>query len=159
MQNRTYLAAKTITVSIAILAVIISYTHIVHAFNLLGLTDWQAYAAPLFIDGFALLGLLAQGRSFAPDTRKLGRWFQVVATIVSLAANIGAGHSIGGRIFGGMVVAGYLAAEMLANRMRPVEAAKAEDAKAKRSAAAKKAAATRKVNSQKASSRKLTAVA
>lgn len=158
MQNRTYAAAKTITISIALLAVIISYTHIVHAFNLLGLTGWQAYAAPIFIDGFAILGLLAQGASFAPETRTLGRWFQVVATALSLAANVGAGDTLGARIFGGMVVAGYLAAEFLASRMRPIEAAKADDAKAKRSAAARKAAATRKANAAKAPARKAKAL-
>jgi len=141
--NRTYLAAKTITIAVALLAVVISYTHIVHAFNLLGLTGWQAYAAPIFIDGFGALGLLARNASFAPDTRKLGLKFQVAATTVSLIANIAAGGSLGGQIFGGMVVAGYIAAELLADKMRSVEAAQADDAKARRSAAAKKAAATR----------------
>lgn len=162
MQNRTYAAAKTITVAIALLAMLISYTHIVHLFNLLGLHGWQAFAAPVFIDGFALLGILARGKAFAPETRKLGLRFQVAATLVSLAANVGAGESWGGRIFGAMVVGGYIAAEVLADRMRPVEAAQADDAKAKRVAAARKGAATRKANAAKAPTRArkpLTAVA
>jgi hypothetical protein len=146
MQNRTYVAAKALTIAIALLAVVISYTHIVHAAHLLGLHGWQAYAAPIFIDGFGLLGLLARSKSFAPETRTLGRRFQVVATLISLAANVGAGDSVGAMVFGGMVVAGYLAAEQLAERMRSVEVAQADDAKAKRSASAKQGAATRKAN-------------
>lgn len=149
MQNRTYLTAKTITRLIAVLAVAMSFTHIVHLFNSLGLTGWQAYAMPIFIDGFAFLGILARSSQFAPETRKLGMRFQIAATLVSLAANIGAGQTCGGRVAGALVVIGYVAAEILAERMRPIEAAKANDAKAKRSAAAKKAAATRKANAAK----------
>lgn len=148
-RNWTYLTAKTITRGIAILAVTISYTHIVHLFNLLGLTGWQAYAAPIFIDGFAMLGLLARSESFAPQTRRMGLRFQIAATVVSLAANIGAGNSAGARIFGAMVVAGYVAAEMLAEKMNPA-ATKAEAVKATRSQAATKAAATRAANKAEA---------
>lgn len=144
-----FLAAKTLTIAIAILAAVISYTHIVHGFQLLGLTGWEAYAAPVFIDGFAVLGLLARQPQFAPETRKLGERFQIAATVVSLVANIGAGESAGGMIFGAMVVLGYLAAEYLAERMRPVAAHQADQAKARRSAAAAKAAATRKANATK----------
>jgi signal transduction histidine kinase len=152
-RNWTYLTAKTITRGIAILAVTISYTHIVHLFNLLGLTGWQAYAAPIFIDGFAMLGLLARSESFAPQTRRMGLRFQIAATLVSLAANIGAGNSAGARIFGAMVVAGYVAAEMLAEKMNPA-ATKAEAVKATRSQAATKAAANKAEADRKAAERK-----
>jgi hypothetical protein len=147
--NRTHTAAKTITVAIALLAVVISYTHIVHLFNMLGLHGWQAYVAPIFIDGFGLLGLLASGQSFAPETRALGKRFRIAATLVSLLANVAAGDSAGAMIFGGMVVFGYLAAEYLAERMTSVEAHTAAAASAKRSASAKQAAATRKANAAK----------
>lgn len=149
-KNLPYLAAKTITVGIALLAMVISYTHIVDLFQGLGLAGWQAYAAPIFIDGFGLLGLLARGQSFAAETRKLGKTFQVTATLVSLVANVMAGHTVGGQVFGAMVVLGYIAAETLAERMVSVEAAQATTAKATRSAAATKAAATRKANAAKA---------
>jgi hypothetical protein len=150
MTNRTHTAARVITIAIALLAVVISYTHIVHFFQGLGLDGWQAYAAPVFIDGFAGLGLLARSASFAPETRKLGAWFQTVATVVSLGANVAAGETLGDQVFGAMVVLGYLAAEFLAERMRPIEAHTAAAATAKRSASAQKAAATRKANAAKA---------
>ena len=144
--NRTATAARAITYGIALLAVVISYTHIVHFFQGLGMTGWQPYAAPVFIDGFAGLGLLARSASFAPETRKLGAWFQAVATLISLAANVAAGETLGDQVFGAMVVLGYLAAEFLAERMRPIEAHTAAAAVAKRKAAGQKAAATRKAN-------------
>lgn len=148
-----YRTAKSITLGIAGLAVVISFMHIVHLFNTLGLHGWQAYAAPVFVDGFGLLGLLAQGEAFAPETRALGKRFRIAATVVSLVANIGSGyvdHNVGAMIFGGMVVFGYLAAEYLAERMTSIETATAAAATAKRSASAKQAAVTRKANAAKA---------
>lgn len=162
MKNRTYIAAKTIVWAFVIGALVVSYTHIVHLFGMLGLHGWQAWAAPAFVDGFAMLGLLGRSHSFAPETRKIGLRIQVAATLISLVANITAGESCGARIFGAMVVAGYVVAEWYADKLRPIEAAHADDAKAKRSAAAKKAAATRKANATKPATRgrkPLTAVA
>lgn len=148
-RNYTYLAAKTIVRGIAGLAVTMSFMHIVHLFEMLGLHGWQAFAMPAFIDGFAILGLIARGRQFTPETRKLGLRFQIAATLVSLSANIGAGQSAGGRIGGALVVVGYVAAEILSDKMSPVATA-AQTAQVTRSAAAVKAAVTRAANKAKA---------
>jgi hypothetical protein len=156
MKNPTYLAAKTIVWAFVAGSLIVSFTHIVTLFGMLGLHGWQAAAAPLYIDGFAMLGLLGRGRRFAAATRKAGLRMQIAATLVSLAANVVAGTSPGGRIFGAMVVIGYVLAERFADQLAPAEADaaaaeadQAADEAAKRSAAAKKGAATRKANAAK----------
>lgn len=147
-RNWTYLTARGIVWMFTIGALAASYTHIVHLFGMLGLHGWQAWTAPAFVDGFALLGRLARSRQFATETRRTGLRVQIIATSVSFIANVIAGDSIGARIFGAMVVIGYVVAELLAERMHPVTT-KAEADKAKRSAAATKAAATRAANKAK----------
>lgn len=144
-RNFTYLTARSIVWMFTLGALAASYTHIVHLFGMLGLHGWQAWTAPAFVDGFALLGRLARSRQFAAETRRTGLRVQIIATSVSFIANVVAGDSIGARIFGAMVVIGYVVAELLAERMHPATT-KAEAEKAKRSAAGQKAAATRAAN-------------
>jgi hypothetical protein len=144
-RNTRYVIAKVIVTLFVIGAMVISYTHIVHLFNMLGLTGWQAWVAPAFVDGFALLGLLGRSEQFDATTRRTGLRLQIAATLVSLVANVAAGGSLGGRIFGALVVVGYVVAEWYSDQLKPA-ATKAETAAATRSAAAQKAAATRKAN-------------
>lgn len=144
-RNWTYLAGRTIAAAFLIGALAASYTHIVHLFNMLGLHGWQAWTAPAFVDGFAMLGRLARSPQFASETRRTGLRVQIIATAVSFIANVIAGDTWGARIFGAMVVVGYVVAELLSERMRPV-ATKTEQVKATRSDAARKAAATRAAN-------------
>lgn len=149
-RNFRYLTAKTIVTGFVLGAMVISYTHIVHLFAMLGLHGWQGNAAPAFIDGFVLLGILGRGEQFASRTRRTGLMLQIAATLVSLAANIAAGDSLGARIFGALVVVGYVVAEWYSDQLKPATAEKAETVKATRSAAAQKAAATRKANADAA---------
>lgn len=144
-RNWTYLSGKAIGWMFLIGALAASYTHIVHLFEMLGLHGWQAFTAPAFVDGFAMLGRLARSRQFDGKTRIMGLRVQVTATAVSFIANVIAGDSIGARIFGALVVIGYVVAELLTERMSPA-ATQAEQTKATRSAAATKAAATRAAN-------------
>lgn len=148
-RNWTYLAGRTIASGFLVGALAASYTHIVHLSNMGHLYGWQAWTAPAFVDGFAMLGRLARSKSFAESTRRTGLRVQIAATLVSFIANVVAGDTIGARIFGAMVVIGYVVAELLAERMHPA-ATKAEQANATRSAAAAKAAATRAANKAKA---------
>lgn len=146
--NYRYLTAKTITYGLALGAMVISYTHIVHLFNMLGLAGWQSYVAPAFIDGFVLLGILGRGEQFAESTRRTGLRLQIGGTLVSLAANVGAGDSRGAQIFGVLIVLGYLIAEWYADQLKPA-ATTAETTAAKRSAASRKAAETRRANADR----------
>lgn len=147
-ENHNYpqIAGTVIGYAFLVGALVVSYTHIVHLFNMLGLHGWQAYVAPAFVDGFAMLGKLGRSRQFASDTRRTGLWIQSVATVVSLAANIAAGGSLGGSLFGVLAVAGYVVAEIFVDHLRPVQAEKTEKTKSARSQAAQKAAATRAAN-------------
>jgi hypothetical protein len=149
-RNYTHLAGKAIGYGFLAGALAVSYTHIVHLFNDYGLHGWQAYAAPLFVDGFAMLGKLGRSDQFAADTRRKALWIQSVATAVSLIANVLAGGSIGGSVFGVLAVAGYVVAEIFVDSLRPVQAETRQQVKATRSAAAQKAAATRAANKAKA---------
>ena len=135
-------AAKLIARLFMIGALAASYSHIVALFNDWGLHGWEAYAAPLFVDGFAVLGLIGRGAQFSEATRRTGFRLQVAATLISLIANILAGTSFGGQVFGALVVIGYVVAEWYCDQLRPT----ADDAAAKRSASAKQAAVTRAAN-------------
>lgn len=148
-RNWTFLTGKAIGTMFLLGALAASYTHIVHLFEMLGLHGWQAFTAPAFVDGFAMLGRLARSRQFDDKTRVLGLRVQIIATAVSFIANVIAGDSLGARIFGALVVAGYVVAELLTERMSPA-ATKTEALKVTRSAAATKAAATRAANKAKA---------
>lgn len=148
-RNYTYLAGRTIASGFLVGALAASYTHIVHLSNMGHLYGWQAFAAPVFVDGFAMLGRLARSKSFADSTRRTGLRVQIAATSVSFIANVVAGDSIGARIFGALVVLGYVVAELLAESMHPATT-KAEAVKATRSQAAIKAAATRATNKAEA---------
>lgn len=148
-RNWNYIAVRTIIWFLMLTAIGASYTHIVHLFNIWGLFGWQAWIAPAFIDGFALLGLIGRGRSFAPETQRVGLKIQISATGVSVIANVWAGETTGARVFGVLVVAGYVLAEIYGGHMRPA-ATKAELAKAAKSESAKQAAITRAANKAEA---------
>jgi len=151
--NTKYRVTKVITRAYMVGAVAVSFTHIVHAFGMLGLHGWQAWTTPAFIDGLAVLGVLGRGEEFAPSTRRIGLRFQMGAGLVSLAANVYAGESVGARVLGVIAVVGFIAAEAYADRMRPAPApveVAIESTHTRRSEAAKrgavKAKATRAAN-------------
>lgn len=148
-RNWTHIAVRTIIWFLMLVAIGASYTHIVHLFNMWHLFGWQAWIAPAFIDGFALLGLIGRGKAFAPETQRLGLRIQISATAVSVIANVWAGETTGARVFGVLVVAGYVLAEIYGGHMRPA-ATKAEIEQARKSAAAKQAAITRAANKAEA---------
>lgn len=152
-RNWTYLIAITIVRAFMAGAAAISFSHIITTANMLGLHGWQAWTTPFAIDGFAALGMLGRSRRFAEQTRRVGLRFAIAAGLISLAANIYAGHTVGERIYGVIVVLAFVSAEQYADRMAPapaapvvVEPSAEELATAKRSEAAKKAAATRAAN-------------
>jgi hypothetical protein len=108
----------------------VSAMHIISAFEKLGLNDGEQYGTPLAVDGIAVLGLVMRSDRWSTDTRKIGLRVQIGAGSLSLAANVFAGSSLGGRILGVMVVGLFLLAEWLGDRMvtREEEQAKAQAA-------------------------------
>lgn len=127
-------------------ALAISFNHIVGAGHMFGLTGWQAWTTPFFLDGFALIGMVMRSRVFAGDVRRFGLQLQAGAGAASLAANVLAGHTIGERVYGALVVAGLVVAELAGERLHAGRAAGRKHGAVDRSAAAKKAAATRAAN-------------
>lgn len=131
-RNYRYIATLTIVRGYLLGSLVISYNHIADLFGTLGLTGWQQDVSPLAIDGFAVLGMIARSHTFAAGTRRIGMWTQIVAGMLSLAANIAAGHNAGERIFGALVVGAYVFSEWFGDRMRPAT----DDSKAAELAAA-----------------------
>jgi hypothetical protein len=115
----TFITARTIVNLFALGAVTLSFTHIVALCSSIHM-GWQSWLAPAFIDGLALLGRLGQSKRFAAKTRRAGHRLMLSAGLLSLAANIGAGHNLGERIFGAMVVVGFVVAEWYAAQLAPV---------------------------------------
>jgi hypothetical protein len=131
-------------------ALAISFDHIVTAGHMFGLTGWQAYTTPAFLDGFALIGMIMRSRVFAGDVRRFGLQLQLGAGVGSLAANVLAGHTVGERVYGALVVAGLVVAELAGERLHSSRSvAKPGRAAVDRAAAARKAAATRAANKAK----------
>src|SRR5258705_5937158 len=87
-----------------------SFIHIVHTSQMLGLT-WEAWSVPFLIDGLAVLGMLGRSHRFAAETRRAGLKLMIGAGLVSLAANIAAGHKTGQRAFGLLAVVGFVVSE------------------------------------------------
>lgn len=137
---------------------VISSTHIVDSGLRLGL-GWESWTLPMFIDGIALVGKLSMLPRFSPAFRKSGFRLLMVGGVLSLAANIYAGHNLGQRVFGVIVVVGFMLLESHAAKADRTAIAEApaptvDDAlAAKRSAAARKGAATRAANKAKAARR------
>lgn len=98
-------------------AAIVSFTHIVHTANTLGLGDWQHWITPFFIDGFALLGKVGRIRRFKRNTRIAGLVILALAGTLSLACNVYAGDNLGEQLFGVLTVACFIGAEWYATRL------------------------------------------
>jgi len=142
--NWTYRTTVAVVWMFMIGAAAVSFWHIVETSQRLGL-DWEAFTCPFLIDGLAVLGLIGRSSKFAESTRRAGLRLTLAAGVLSLAANVYAGHNLGQRLYGVLVVAGFIATECYAQRLRPAPAApKVKDPK--RVAAAKRAARTRARN-------------
>lgn len=156
-RNWTHITATAIVTLFAAGALAISFAHVIELATRYGVTGWQAWCAPAFVDGFMLLGRLGMSRRFDEATRRIGRRFMLAGAALSFAANIAVGETIGQRVFGALVVAGFIASEWYAGKLAPApvvevesdEEKAARELAEKRSAAAKQAAVTRAANRAK----------
>jgi hypothetical protein len=150
-RTATYWIVRTVICVFIVATAGFSFLHIVQTSQMLGLT-WEAWSVPFLIDGLAILGMLGRSARFAEETRRAGLKLMTGAGLVSLAANIAAGHNAGQRAFGVLIVVGFVISEWYGSKLTPAPAtattapAVDDEAKAKRSARAVKAAATRKAN-------------
>lgn len=135
-------------------AALISFSHIVHVSQMLGL-GWESWTVPAFVDGIAIVGKVSMLPRFSAAFRRSGFKLLMFGGVLSLAANVAAGSNWGERAFGVLVVAGFMILESHATKAdRTAVAAPAEPvdpaAVERRRAAAAKAAQTRKANAAKA---------
>lgn len=155
-----FTVTRVVVAAFMVGALALSYVHIVHLFMSWG-SGWQAWIAPAFIDGFAILGIVGRGKAFAAATRKRSMWIQIVAMVISFGANVTSGGTGGDRAIGAMVVLGYVVSEMFAHTMRPASddmaAAKAEMNAQRAAKAAVTRAATKRTAALKAANRAETA--
>lgn len=147
--------AKYISRGYFILALVVSFLHLVHAGVKGGLT-WESYLIPFMVDGIAVMGVMLRGEEFAKRTRKIGFRTQVGAGLLSLAGNLYAAHNAGGMVLGAAVVVLFVFAEWLTDQIESAEAEAAREAEiaaqAAKAAAIAKGKATRAANARKAAS-------
>lgn len=127
-------------------ALIASATHIIGSAGKLGLHGVEAWTTPALIDGIAIIGLVMRSEQFSARTRKIGFRVQMIAGLLSLAANIYAGDTLGERIYGVMIVALFIFSEWLSDQIESAEIDRAREAAAKKATAQAKAKATREAN-------------
>lgn len=117
--NKRYKLAKVIAKGYLIGALSISFSHFIHAFNKLGLYGFGAMSMPIAIDGLAIFGVLLQHKSFAQETRTIGRWLQLVCGSLSLAVNIFSGWGSPGAVIQGATwVIIYMMLELIVSKIR-----------------------------------------
>lgn len=150
-RNPTYLIVKGIAYGMFGAGLALSVTHIYDLFHsTLGASTLTAAAVPVFIDGLQLIGRLSRSHQFAESTRRTGLWVQGFGALISLIANVVAGHSLGDKIGGAIFVVGYIFMEWFADRLRPATVDAQAEAAAKQAAAIAKGKATRAANKAKA---------
>lgn len=132
-KSRLYSIVSIIVNAFMLMAATISFSHIITTASRLGVTSWQTYTVPAFIDGLAILGMIGRSEAMARELRRRNRteaeiaavrqfafWLQLTAGLLSLAANFYAGVTLGDRLFGLLVVAGFIVSEKFSEKLRAV---------------------------------------
>lgn len=152
-RNWTLIGATAIVYVYLISTLALSAGNIVGAAAALGASQLHAYAAPMFVDGLALMGKLLSAPRLGEACNRYGFRLMVVGGLLSFTANVFHGHTAGDRIVGGLLVFGFVLVEHGATLLGRVAAARREARNAPdpaRSEAAQRAAATRKANAERA---------
>jgi|SRR4051794_9144831 hypothetical protein len=90
-----------------------------------------SYVIPATIDLLAICAAIAlQIPGFPTKDRKVAAYILITAVVVSIAANVTAGHNLGARLAHAWPVIAYLLAELIANRIRQYVAVLKETEKA-----------------------------
>lgn len=157
-RNYPLIFIRSVTWALMVLAAGISASHIIAAWEMIGLPAPYSYTTPLFIDLIAVAGKLSMLPRFDryPAFQRSGRKMLMAMGGLSLAANIGAGSTWGERGYGLLIVGAFLFLEnhltKAAGRVREIPVVETVDPTVaeRRKAAAAKAAATRRANAEKA---------
>lgn len=149
--NPKLAVATTIVYTFMVGAAAVSCFDIIHLAEKYGVPAPISYTAPLFIDGIAWLGKIGRSKDFSTETRAAGLKLMAVGGVLSLAANVMVGETIGLKVYGALVVAGFITAEWYSAKLEakpeavvvtePVVSAAATRAAQKRNAAAARALA------------------
>lgn len=94
-----------------VLAGFVSASHIVDTAGMLGLSGWYRFAAVGLIDFVAVVGKLSMHSDFMPGFRKSGFRLLMAGGLLSLAANVYAGHNLGEKGFGVLTVGVFMLLE------------------------------------------------
>jgi hypothetical protein len=119
--ERNYQIVKTISNGYTVITLGVSAFHIVSLFEHYN-AGWQSFLAPVMIDGFVVLGKIADRPGIVGSARRLARTISVTAGTLSLAANIAAGwieKAPGAAVIGVLAVIGFWVAEYLSHKLRP----------------------------------------
>lgn len=114
-RDRALLTIQIVVWIFMIGAAAISFTHIVHVSQMIGL-GWESWTAPFLIDGIAVVGKVSMLPRFSPLFRRSGFRLLMLGGLLSLAANVAAGSNWGERGFGVLVVAGFMMLESHATK-------------------------------------------
>lgn len=119
--ERDYRNTKRISNGFTVLTLGVSAFHIVSLFEHYG-AGWQSFLGPVMIDGFVVLGKIADRPGIVGSARRLARTISIIAGMLSLAANIAAGwieKAPGSAMIGVLAVTGFWVSEYLTHKMRP----------------------------------------
>jgi len=118
------LAGATIVVyTFMVAAAAISAFDIVHLAEKYGVPAPISYTAPLFIDGLAWLGKIGRSKDFEESTRSAGLKLMAFGGLLSLAANVTVGETVGLKVYGALVVTGFIVAEWYSAKLEAKTAA------------------------------------
>lgn len=123
-------------------AALISFSHIVHVSQMLGL-GWESWTVPAFVDGIAIVGKVSMLPRFSDTFRRSGFRLLMFGGVLSLAANVAAGSNWGERAFGVLVVAGFMILESHATKATRTAVAQPTGRKLDPQVAAQRAAKAR----------------
>lgn len=157
-RNVPLIFIRSVTWALMVLAAGISASHIIAAWEMLGLAAPYSWTTPLFIDLVAIAGKLSMLPRFDryPAFQRSGRKMLMAMGALSLAANIGAGSTWGERGYGLLIVGAFMFLEnhltKAAGKVKEAPVVETVDPAVaeRRKAAAAKGAETRKANAAKA---------
>lgn len=118
--NWTAFTVSLIVNAFLIMAAFISFTDIKTLAIRWGVPATLAWTAPLFIDGLTWMGKIGRSPRLDEDARRAGLALMIGGGLMSLAANVAVGETIGMRVYGALVVVGFVTAEWYSTKIRGV---------------------------------------
>lgn len=150
-RNWTLIAATVIVYGYLISTLALSAGNIIGFAAALGASTLHSYAAPMFVDGLALMGKLLSAPKLGEACNRYGFKLMCAGGALSFVANVFHGHTAGDKVVGGLLVFGFVLVEHGATLLGRLAAARREARNAPDpvlSERARKAAETRRRNAE-----------